>query len=114
VWLDVPEAARERILAIGGRLYALDTLAIAKELAPSPELEQRMQGIVLVGVFLRVAPFIKERGLGEEEVYAAVDKSMRKFFGKRGEQVIQDNLSAVRRGSREVFEVPREIIEPAA
>ena len=89
-------------------------MRIAAEVSSLPELVQRMQGIVLLGVFLRVAPFIKERGLGEEEVYAAVDKSMRKFFGKRGEQVIQDNLSAVRRGSREVFEVPWEIIGAAA
>ena len=114
VWKSIPRHAQDVIRQKRIRVLALDAVRIAAEVSSLPELVQRMQGIVLLGVFLRVAPFIKERGLGEEEVYAAVDKSMRKFFGKRGEQVIQDNLSAVRRGSREVFEVPWEIIEAAA
>jgi hypothetical protein len=63
----------------------------------------------LLGVFLRVAPFMSE--WGEEKIYAAVEQSMRKFFAKQGEAVIQDNLRAIKRGSAEVFEVPREIIE---
>ena len=37
-----------------------------------------------------------------------VEKSLRKYFGKRGERVVQDNLTAVRRGFQEVIEVPRE------
>jgi pyruvate-ferredoxin/flavodoxin oxidoreductase len=73
-----------------------------------------MQGIVLLGVFLRVAPFVAQRQLSDEQVYAAVEDSLRKFFGKRGEQVIQENLQAVKRGRSEVFEIPREIMVTAA
>jgi pyruvate-ferredoxin/flavodoxin oxidoreductase len=40
-----------------------------------------------------------------------VERSLRKFFGKRGESVVQENLRAVRRGFQEVIEVNRE--EPA-
>jgi pyruvate-ferredoxin/flavodoxin oxidoreductase len=43
-------------------------------------------------------------------LFAGVEKSLRKYFGKRGEQVVQDNLTAVKRGYTEVFEVPGEII----
>jgi pyruvate-ferredoxin/flavodoxin oxidoreductase len=68
----------------------------------------------LLGVFLRVAPFVRERGLSDEEVYAAVEKSLRKFFGKRGEKVVQENLEAVKRGRSEAFEIPREIMVSAA
>ena len=92
------------------RVFALDTVKIAREVSTRPELEQRMQGIVLLGVFLRNTPFIKQKGLSEEQVKAGIVKSLRKYFGKAGEQVVQDNLKAVMRGYDEVFELPREII----
>jgi len=40
-----------------------------------------------------------------------VEKSLRKYFGKRGEQVVQDNLNAVKRGFNEVFEVKQDKTE---
>lgn len=40
-----------------------------------------------------------------------VEKSLRKYFGKRGEQVVQDNLNAVKRGFNEVFEIKQEVAE---
>ena len=43
-----------------------------------------------------------------------VEKSLRKYFGKRGEQVVQDNLKAVHRGYQEVIEVPREVMMATA
>jgi pyruvate-ferredoxin/flavodoxin oxidoreductase len=73
-----------------------------------------MQGIVLLGIFLRVAPFVRERGLSDAEVDAAVEKSLHKFFGKRGEKVVQENLQAVRRGRSEAFEIPPENMVCAA
>lgn len=69
-----------------------------------------MQGIVLLGVFLRVTPFRRARGLDEAAVLAAVERSLRRVFGKRGEQVICDNMTAVRRGYEEVIELPRELV----
>ena len=33
-----------------------------------------------------------------------------KYFGKRGERVVHDNLTCVRRGYNELKEVPREMI----
>ena len=114
VWVSIPCDTREIIRRNHIRVLALDGVKIAGEVATHPELAQRMQGIVLLGVFLRVAPFIQQRGLGMEELYAAVEKSLRKFFGKRGEQVVQDNLNAAKRGYEEVFEVPDKLILTAA
>ena len=34
----------------------------------------------------------------DEQVYAGVEKALRKYFGKRGDQVVQDNLTCVKRG----------------
>jgi pyruvate-ferredoxin/flavodoxin oxidoreductase len=114
IWAGIPEGARQLIAQRDIRVLALDTLAIAREVSGRPELRQRMQGIVLLGVFLRVTPFRERRGLDEEAVFAAVERSLRKVFGKRGEQVIRDNLTAVRRGYEEVIEVPREVMRGAA
>ncbi len=113
VWASIPRYAKYIIRQNNIQVLALDAVKIAEEVASRPELAQRMQGIVLLGVFLRVFPLIKQRGMSDEEIYASVEKSMQKFFGKRGEQVIQDNLRAVRRGNKEVFAIPREIIEAA-
>ncbi|PWB46203.1 MAG: pyruvate ferredoxin oxidoreductase [Candidatus Methylomirabilota bacterium] len=108
VWTGIPDYAKQIIRERQIRVLALDTVKIASETASSPDLEQRMQGIVLLGIFLRCTPFLREQHLNEEQVFPAVERSLRKYFGKRGEQVVRDNMAAVRRGYTEVFEVPVE------
>jgi pyruvate-ferredoxin/flavodoxin oxidoreductase len=114
IWSTIPAGARKFIAANQVRLLALDAVKVAQEVASQRELAQRMQGIVLLGVFLRVAPFVRERGLSDAQVDAVVEKSLRKFFGKRGEKVIQENLAAVKRGRSEVIEIPPEVMIAAA
>ena len=106
VWASLSAATRQRIRQLGLKVYAMDTRAIAGTLAPTAELTLRMQGIVLLGVFLRITPFREEKKLGEAELYAAVERSLEKYFGKRGAAVVEANLKAVERGFREVQEVP--------
>ncbi len=114
IWSSIPAPARKFICENRIRVLALDAVKVAQELSSHRELAQRMQGIVLLGVFLRVAPFIQERQLEEAAVFAAIEKSLRKFFGKRGEQVVQENLEAVRRGRSDALEIPREVMIAAA
>lgn len=114
VWSSIPHDARKFIQANQIRVLALDAVKVAQEVASQRELAQRMQGIVLLGVFLRAATFVHERGLSDDEVDAAVEKSLRKFFGKRGEKVVQENLEAVRRGRSEALEIPRDVMVAAA
>jgi pyruvate-ferredoxin/flavodoxin oxidoreductase len=78
------------------------------------DLQQRMQGIVLLGVFLRVTPFQAQAGISQEQLFAGVEKALRKYFGKRGERVVQDNLRCVERGYRELIEIPREMMMSTA
>jgi pyruvate-ferredoxin/flavodoxin oxidoreductase len=111
VWAAIPPETQERIRRKSIRVLALDAVKIAQEVSSKPELAQRMQGIVLLGVFLRVAPFLAQLNLSEVDTSAAVERAVRKFFAKQSEAVIQDNLKAVRRGGAEVFEIPRDIIE---
>lgn len=110
VWARIPDYAKQIIRERRIRVLALDTVKIAREVASSADLEQRMQGIVLLGIFLHCTPFLREQRLDEEQVFSAVERSLRKYFGKRGEKVVRDNLAAVRRGYTEVFEVPAETI----
>ena len=114
VWSTIPATARAFMCEHRIRVLALDAVKVAQEVSSQRELAQRMQGIVLLGVFLRVAPFVQERGLSDADVDATVEKSLRKFFGKRGETVVQENLAAVRRGRSEVLEIPPEVMVPAA
>ena len=114
VWASIPSYGQKLIREHNIRVFALDTVKIAREVSTRPELEQRMQGIVLLGVFLKNTPFIEQKGLSQEQVKAGIEKSLRKYFGKAGEQVVQDNLKAVMRGYNEVFELPRAIMQPTA
>ena len=114
VWQAIPVDAQAFIRRNRIRVMVLDAVKVAREVASHPQLAQRMQGIVLLGIFLRVAPFVAQRKLSDDQVYAAVEASLRKFFGKRGEQVVQENLQAVKRGRSEVFEIPPEIMATAA
>ncbi len=65
VWRQIPERAKATIVERKLRVLALDTARIARETTQQPDLVQRMQGIVLLGVFLRVAPFVAARALGD-------------------------------------------------
>ena len=114
VWKSIPASAKEFIRHNRIRVLALDAVKVAHEVSSHAQLAQRMQGIVLLGVFLRVAPFVPERGLSDADVYAAIEKSLRKFFGKRGEKVVQENLAAVKRGRNEAFAIPREVMFAAS
>ncbi len=104
-WHSLPATARRAIRERGLRLYVLDALRIARESASRADLQVRMQGIVLLGAFLRLTPFREQAGLGEEELFTALRRPLEKYFGKRGEKVVQDNLAAVSRGYHEVVEV---------
>ena len=111
VWANIPEYARRIIRREEIRVLYLNAAAIAREVASAADLQVRMQGIILLGVFLKATPFLKARKISQEALMAGVEKSLRKYFGKRGEQVVQDNLTAVNRGYSEVLEIPRSVIE---
>jgi pyruvate-ferredoxin/flavodoxin oxidoreductase len=112
LWNATPDWAKHYIYENNIKFYGVDTIRIAKESCKSDEsLVQRFQGIVLLGVFLRLTPFQNQAGLSQDELFERVKKPLTYYFGKRGEKVIQDNLEAARRGYEQVFEVPRSLME---
>ena len=54
-----------------------------------------MQGVALVGVFLRVSPFAAAAGFDRERCSTAVRERLGRFFGKRGGAVIDANLEII-------------------
>jgi len=111
VWKRIPERHQQTIRGKKLRIYFADMVKIAREVASVADLEMRMQGIVLLGAFLKLTPYAEESGMDQEQVMAGVEKALRKYFGKRGEQVVQDNLTCVRRGYSEMQQVPPEMIQ---
>ena len=110
VWSNVPPKAKDLIREKQLRVVAADGAKIAREEAPVADLEVRMQGIVLLGIFLRVTPFAGDANLEDEDVMERSEQALRKYFGSRGEKVVQANMRCVRRGYEEAFEIPAEVI----
>jgi pyruvate-ferredoxin/flavodoxin oxidoreductase len=105
IWDSIADYARAEIVAREINVVALDSLALAERFAPTPELARRMQGAALVGVFLRVAPIVKERGYSLDELMAAVSGPLAKSVGKRGSAVVEANLGLIRAAYEELIEV---------
>jgi len=105
IWRSVPEHARDEIARRGIRLVALDTAEMARRRAPRPELVLRMQGIALVGVFLRVSPFAAAAGYGRDELLAEVRARLGRFYGKRGTAVVDANLELIAEAYDNVIDV---------
>src|SRR3989338_1285926 len=97
IWKEIPPQAQKTIQEQNIRVFALDTVAIAKV--------QRMQGIALLGIFLKTTPFMKQEKMSEPKLFEGIERALKKYFGTRGEAVLQDNLGCIKRGYNEVFEV---------
>ena len=57
VWKRIPEFNRRTIRDKKLRVYYADMVKIAREVASVADLQMRMQGIVLLGAFLRLTPW---------------------------------------------------------
>ena len=112
--MSTADLRRTAFLSMAAGIGSLCTPALpaAEEAESKPSaaatrgFEMRMQGIVLLGGFLKLTPFTAASGMSDDKVYAGVEKALRKYFGKRGEQVVQDNLTCVKRGYSEMQEIP--------
>ena len=105
IWASIPAATRAEMLARRIQLWALDTAALAREHSPRADLIVRMQGVALVGVFLRVSPFAARAGLDRETLKDEVHKALYRFFGKRGGAVVEANAAVISEAYDSVIDV---------
>jgi pyruvate-ferredoxin/flavodoxin oxidoreductase len=112
VWARIPAENKKFIREKKIRVYFCDMVRIAREVASEPDLQMRMQGIVLLGAFLKLTPYARETEMSDDQVYAGVEKALTKYFGKRGAQVVQDNMTCIKRGYGEMQEIPAAVMAP--
>ncbi len=110
VWTRIPDFNRRTIREKNLRVFYTDMVKIAREVASVADLQMRMQGIVLLGAFLKLTPYARQSEMTDEQVYAGVEKALRKYFGKRGDRVVQDNLTCVKQGYSTLKEIPTALI----
>jgi pyruvate-ferredoxin/flavodoxin oxidoreductase len=113
IWAALPPATRVEMKARNIRLLALDTASLAMQYAPRPELEIRMQGVALVGVFLKVSPFAQRAGLDRPALMEAVRANLTRFFGKRGAAVVDANLAVIQGAYDGVIDVTAALADGA-
>jgi pyruvate-ferredoxin/flavodoxin oxidoreductase len=113
IWASIPSSFRAEIVARRIRVTALDTADIAKRHAPRLDLQVRMQGVALVGVFLRVSPFAARAGMDREQLLAAVRQRLGRFFGKRGGSVVDANLEVIAEAYDGLIDVTAGIRRPS-
>jgi pyruvate-ferredoxin/flavodoxin oxidoreductase len=111
IWSSIPAESRARIRENRICVAALDTAGLARRHSPRPDLQVRMQGVALVGVFLRLTPFAKEAGLEGERLFSEVRDRLVRFFGKRGGSVVDANLAVIKEAYDSVIDVTCAVAE---
>ena len=88
VWKRIPEHNRRTIRTKKLRVYFADMVKIAREVASVADLQMRMQGIVLLGAFLKLTPYarrepddrragLRGRGKGPAQVFRQAGRPRR-------------------------------------
>src|SRR5262245_26136242 len=110
VWKRIPPENQKAIREKKARVFFCDMVRIAREVASEPDLQMRMQGIVLLGAFLKLTPYAREVEMSDDQVYAGGEKALTEYWGKVGARVVVDKMTGIKRGYGEMQEVPAAVI----
>jgi pyruvate-ferredoxin/flavodoxin oxidoreductase len=101
VWEHLPENAQRRMIEQRARLFVIDANKVARDSGMGGRINTVMQTcfFAISGV------------LPPEEALAAIKNSIRKTYGKKGEEIVAKNLQAVDETITHLYEVevPREV-----
>jgi len=97
VWRDLPGFARQYIREHKINFCVLDAFKVAREDAPTPELETRMAGIAFIGGMLASVESISYGG-SMDEVQARVRHEIEKKFGRKGQTIVESNMKVIANG----------------
>jgi pyruvate-ferredoxin/flavodoxin oxidoreductase len=101
-WQHLPHLLREIILAKQLKFYVIDATQVARDAGMKGRINTVMQ----------VCFFALAGVLPREEAIAQIEKAIRKTYGKKGEDVVQMNLTAVDQTLDHLYEVS--VREPVA
>ncbi len=96
VFQSFPEREQKIMIERKARLFAIDANKVVSDLGMPGRINTTMQA-----AFFKITQI-----LPEDVIKVAVEKAVRKSYGKKGEKVVQINLSAFERGLEAFFEVP--------
>jgi pyruvate-ferredoxin/flavodoxin oxidoreductase len=96
VWKKLPAPVQDALLTKRARFYVIDATKVARESGMGGRINTIMQ----------VCFFALSGVLPREEAIKAIKDSIKKTYGKKGEDVVQMNLKAVDNTLAHLFEVP--------
>jgi pyruvate-ferredoxin/flavodoxin oxidoreductase len=96
VWSRLPVSVQEALIAKRARLYAINATQVARDAGMGGRINTVMQTC-----FFAVSGVLP-RG----EAIAAIKNSIRKTYGRKGEEIVQMNLKAVDNTIDNLFEIP--------
>lgn len=105
VWRELPRKARRTIREKGIRFFIVDAFAVAKQHAPTPELETRMMGIAFIGAVAAHVDRVAAGCASREDILEKVRQQIVKKFGRKGEAVVEANMAVIRDGAAVTREV---------
>ncbi|MEY3299947.1 MAG: hypothetical protein RLZZ597_3207, partial [Cyanobacteriota bacterium] len=95
-WARLPQAMQQEIIAKGIKVYAINAYQVAREAGMAGRINTVMQ----------VCFFALSGVLPREEAIEAIKYSIRKTYGKKGEEVVAMNMKAVDASLDHLYEVP--------
>ncbi len=105
VWRELPKYARRTIRDRRINFLVVDAFKVAKQHAPTADLELRMMGIAFIGA---VAGHVDRvvGGATPEAIEAKVRSQIEKKFGAKGAAVVEGNMAVIRDGMAATVQVP--------
>lgn len=106
LWQQLPDAVKSQIQAKHLQVYAINAYKVAREAQMGNRINTVMQ----------VCFFALSGVLPREEAIAEIKKSIRKTYGKKGEQIVQMNIKAVDTTLDNLYQldIPAELIQSTA
>ncbi len=96
IWGKLPRVYQEHIVAKKLKMHVIDAVKVARESGMGGRINTVMQ----------VCFFALSGVLPKDEAIEAIKKSIKKTYGRKGEEVVQKNLKAVDNTLANLFEVP--------
>ena len=97
VWQELPQAARQYIRDKNINFYILDAFKVARQHAPTPDLEVRMMGIAFIGALCGHAKQVIGNA-DRTQMIARIEQQINKKFGAKGEKVVSSNMAVIKDG----------------
>jgi len=96
VWENLPKSVQQNIISKKLKLYAID----AQEVAENSGMGRRINTV------MQVCFFAISGVLPKDEAIEAIKDSIKKTYGRKGEEVVKMNLRAVDNTLENLFEIP--------